>query len=107
MKYSVFSVQSSVLCGRRSLEAFDQSREHPLDLHNVFVKLSLCGNCHDSKISREAQEIFHLARGTHRYMQEPLKIGPTSTPASLGDVGRNRIRRAAKLFSPSNTLLGV
>src|SRR5260221_8166098 len=105
MKYSVFSIQSSVLCGRRSLEAFDQSREHPLDLHNVFVKLSLYGNGHDPKISREAQEIFHFACGTHRYMQETPEVGPTPTSASLGNVGRNRIRRATNLRSQPEALL--
>src|SRR5258708_33835942 len=104
MKYSGFSIQSSVLCGL-NLDAFDQSCEHPFDLDDLSFELSLQPGWHYPEISGETQKIFNLACGTHGYMQETLEIGPTPTPASLGDVGRNRIRRAANLGSQSKTLL--
>ena len=84
MRYSVFSRQASVLCGR-NFEEFDQSGKHPLDLNNVFLKPSLNRDSQCSQVSREAQKIFHFTPETHRHMQEPLEVDPASD-----DYGRSK-----------------
>src|SRR5579859_1345150 len=104
MQSSVLSLQSSVL-GCCPPQRFDESREHSLDLRDVFFGrvVAHCGN--QSKIKREQQKIFDFTRGTHGEIKEASKVDPCATSASLRDICCDRTGRAAQLRSESEAFL--
>jgi len=68
----------------------DQRRQHPFNFNYFSRKALVLFSLEKVEISREQAVIFHLARRSHRNLQESPKLSIAFAAASLRDVRSNR-----------------
>ena len=82
---------------RGGVEPINQPSQHAFDLADSSGEFMASRAAQYPKIGSKQEKVFQLACGAHRNIKELFKLSFAASPASFGDIRRNRSGRAAHL----------